>query len=122
MHELKDITKSDVLAFASELSTLGDWAWVHLLTYVNEIDFTGLGDSNQTVRMARIFLAAHLGLLNQRSATGAAGPVISESAGGLRRSYSQVSSSSTIDLNSTMYGQLYLSIIGSSLAHGPLVV
>lgn len=122
MHNLDPITKADVTAFASELSTLSDWAWVHLLEYVNELDFTGFGDSAQTVRMARIFLAAHMGLMNNRSTTGAAGPVISESAGGLRRSYAQVSTSASLNLNSTMYGQLYLNVIGSSLAHGPIIV
>ena len=118
---MDDIIKTDVLAIASGLSTLEDQAWLDLLTYVNEFDFTTL-DSDQTVRMARILLAAHLGMSIKKAPVGAVGPVISEAAGGVRRAYGFSSSSSTEGLEASMYGQTLKTILMSSGAHGPFVV
>lgn len=117
------IIKADVLAFASELSTLSDAWWVDTLAWVNEFDFTSL-DTEQTVRMARILLCAHIGSRARRASTGAAGPVISEAAGGVRRAYGLVSTSSggLTDLGSTSYGLTLQVILMASGAHGPFVV
>src|SRR3982750_2608932 len=86
---MNDIIKADVLAVAPELSTLSDQFWLDTLVYANEFDFTSV-DTEQTVRMARIFLCAHLGSRAKRSGSGVAGPVTSEAAGGVRRSYGLV--------------------------------
>jgi len=120
---MNPIIKADVLAIASELSVLSDQAWVDILTWVNEFDFTSL-DTEQTVRMARIFLAAHLGTRAKRAgSTGAVGPVISEAAGGVRRAYGQVSTTGTInELGSSTYGMMLTTILSMSGAHGPFVV
>lgn len=117
-----DIVKADVLAVAPELSTLTDEFWTDLLLYVNEFDFTSL-DTEQTVRMARIFLCAHLGARAKRSSTGAAGPVISEAAGGVRRTYGSVDTSGGLtELGATQYGLTLQSILTMSGAHGPFLV
>lgn len=119
---MDDIIKADVLAIASELSTLSDQAWLDLLSYVNEFDFSSL-DTVQTVRMARIFLAAHFGTRTKKAAVGAVGPVISEAAGGVRRAYGFNSSTADVnELGSTMYGLTLISILSMSGAHGPFLV
>lgn len=125
-----DITKTDVLALAPEL-VLTDQAWIEILTYVNEVDLTPLGESIAVTRLARIYLAAHFGTANRQATTGGgaavSGPVTSEAAGGIRRTYATGASSSTsmstvVNMESTMYGQMYMRIIGMSAARGPLVV
>lgn len=120
---MDDIIKSDVLAVAPELSSLEDQFWLDLLTYANEFDFTSL-DTEQTVRMARIFLCAHLGARAKRSGTGTAGPVVSEAAGGVRRSYGLIATAGggLTELGSTQYGQTLQSILSMSGAHGPFLV
>lgn len=124
-----DIYKADVLALAPSL-TLTDQGWVEVLTYVNELDLSSLGESEQVTRLARIYLAAHFGTLTQQSTTddGApiAGPVVSESAGGIRRAYgfnasAQSNTLGFTNLESTIFGQMYMRIIGMSAARGPLV-
>lgn len=119
---MADIIKADVLAIAPNLSTLTDQAWLDLLTYVNEFDFASL-DTVHTVRMARIFLAAHFGTVTKKAPVGAVGPVISEAAGGVRRAYGFSSTSTvTTELGATPYGLTLLSILSMSGAHGPFLV
>jgi hypothetical protein len=120
---MDDIIKSDILAVAPELSTLTDQFWIDLLEYANEFDFTSV-DTEHTVRMARIFLCAHLGARAKRSNTSAAGPVISEAAGGVRRAYGLVASSggALSELNTTPYGLTLESILRMSGAHGPFLI
>ena len=116
------VIKADVLAFAPELSTLTDQFWVDALDYVNQVDLTSV-DTDIDRRLARIYLAAHIGSTTKRAGTGAAGPVTSESAGGIRRSYGLLATSASgSGLSSTRYGQLYESILSMSLAHGPLLI
>lgn len=118
---MEDILKADVLAIASELSTLTDQAWVDILAYANEFDFTSL-DTVQTVRMARILLAAHFGYRIKKAATGTTGPVISEAAGGVRRSYGfNPSTFDSASLSTTPYGMTLNVILSMSGAHGPFV-
>lgn len=120
---MEDIIKSDVLAVAPKLSVLADQFWVDLLVYANGFDFTSL-DTEQTVRMARIFLCAHLGERARRSGTGIIGPVTSEAAGGVRRSYGLVTSvgGALYELASTPYGLTLEFILMASGTHGPFLV
>ncbi len=120
---MQDIIRADVLAIAPELSTLTDQAWLDLLDYVNEFDFTSL-DSEHTVRMARIFLAAHLGgRVRRAGTTTAVGPIVSEAAGGVRRAYGPVSTGAALsELGSSSYGLMLSSILSMSGAHGPFLV
>lgn len=106
------ITKADVLAIAPQLSTLTDMAWVTILAFINT--FEGLDCDPALKRMALIFLAAHLGTMSgSTGSSGATGPILSESAGGLKRTYAQASSSSasSSDLGQTPYGIQYLAIL-----------
>jgi len=99
------ITQADVLAVAPELVSL-TW-WDDLLAYVNEF---ALG------RMARIFLAAHIGTVTKRTTPG---PVTSEQAGGVRRSYAIALTRS--ELGQSSYGLTLWSMLTSSDAHGPVL-
>ena len=114
----------DVLAVASQLSTLPDATWVMILAFVN--DFKGL-DLDPTLRkQALSLLGAHLGTVSGTvGASGATTAVIAESAGGLRRVYAQPTSSSTssAELNRTTYGQQFLAILKMSpTTRGPILV
>ena len=107
------ILKTDILAIAPQLSTLPDSAWFTILAFINT--FKGFKCDPALKRMALIFLAAHLGsMASSTGSSGATGPVVSESAGGLKRTYGVSSSSTTSDLGQTPYGIQYLAIIGMS--------
>jgi len=134
------ITVDDVLAMAPELNTVTDPAWIDILAYVNVHDLTkfnyatvpcvpGLNFGNtsedgQTARMARIYLAAHMGKMLKLGGSAAAGPVTGESVGGVRRSYGLIAQIPgwLASLSTTRYGQLYLEIVGMSLAALPMVI
>lgn len=117
------ITKSDVLAMAPELVSVSDEAWVDILAYVNTMSPKGVCNDPATYRLARILLAAHYGTISKNAFTGAAGPVVAEAAGGLRRAYGLVAlSSADAALGTTMYGMQYMGLLRMSCAHGPILV
>lgn len=119
---IDNIVKTDVLAIAPEFSTLADQAWVDILNYVNQINLTAC-DSDFDRRLARIFLAAHIGAIVKSGSAGEAGPLTGESAGGVRRSYGLVASAtSSGSITTTRYGQKYIEILEGTLVHGPMVV
>lgn len=118
------IVKADVTAHASELETgVSDTAWVDVLNHVNQISLRSV-DSDYDRRLARIYLAAHILYKIKTSKTGAVGPIVSESAGGVKRSYAPMIASSTTSgsLGTTTFGQEYLDILASSQVNGPFVV
>ncbi len=119
------IIKQDVLEFAPELSSIKDPAWAVILAFVNTLDSSGIGggDEGPTLRLARIFLAAHYGTISKRSKSGAAGPVTSEAAGAVRRSYGLVAlASRDAALGSTTWGQQYQGLLAMTDAHGPVLI
>lgn len=121
------IVWADVTALAPELTTVNDFARAMILEYVNgpALDPACFdGESGPTTRLARIYLAAHLGSGVDKGAAGAAGgPVTSESMGGLSRSYSVGSVASSADATgSTAYGRLYEALVNNSLARMPIVL
>lgn len=119
-----DISKQDVLDYAPSLSTVSDAAWVGILAYVNEFTLTIACwvPSEATVTLARIYLAAHIGLMTKLATSGAAGPVTAESVGGVRRSYGLIAGAiSNSSLMSTRDGQLYLDILNSTVG-GPILL
>ena len=87
--------------------------------YVNDLtDATiGGGLDGSTLRLARLFLAAHLAQIALNARGGTAGPVTAESAGALRRSYGFLNTSATRQaLAATQWGQAYLGIIETTPA------
>lgn len=118
-----DILKSDVTALAPQLSTLPDAAWVQIIEFIN--DFDAFGDDVTLRKLALCLLGAHLGTVSSTlGATGATGPVISESAGGLKRTYAvSVTTAMNADLSRTTYGQQFLAILKMSAGtRGPILV
>lgn len=118
------IVQSDVTGFAPALTSLvTSGALADILAYVNEQDLTVLGETVQVDRMAKIFLAAHIGTLTLRGTSGAAGPVTSQSAGTLRQSFGMYAAwAGSGALGSTAFGQMYLDILSMSQAAGPMVL
>lgn len=108
---MSKIAWTDVVAFAATLTSVNEEAQVDILAYVHDrvsVDEFG-GEESPTLRLARIFFAAHLGSMPQQGSTGAVGPVVSESVGGLSRSYAQLNNASD-SLSSTTYGQQFVEL------------
>jgi hypothetical protein len=97
--------------------------WVGILNYVNQINLT-TWDTDPDRYLARVYLAAHIGSTTGQAGSGAAGPVTSESAGGVRTSYGLIAmaASSPLYLATTRYGQMYLDIISMSQCAGPFLI
>jgi hypothetical protein len=118
------IIKADILAIASQLSTLNDAAWVTILAFVNA--FEGIDCDPSLRKLALCLLGAHLGTMaGTTGASGATTSVIAESAGGLKRTYAQPGSTSTENagLDRTDYGKQFLAIMKMSISsRGPFLV
>ncbi len=113
------IYKHDVLALAPGLSTLPEQAWLMILAFVSS--FEGLNCDLTLRKLALCLLAAHQGtIMSNSSVSDATTSVISESAGGLKRTYSQptASDASTGELSRTNYGQQFLAILKMSASTG----
>lgn len=121
-----EVYKAHVLALPGLETALGvvsDLAWVSVLAYVNEYDMSSLGETDATIQYYRTLLAAHLMLSTKRAFTGAAGPVTARSAGQVRQSFGLLAQAAgTNALVGTIYGQMLIGILGSSAAHGPLLI
>lgn len=115
---------SDVVGFASEMSSVAEEVQDYVLAYVNDAldpDQFG-GTASPKFRMARLFLAAHIGSGARPGTDGSVvGPVIAESAGGLSRTYANVVSSAMADLEATTYGQQFQAMIRRSPARLPFI-
>ncbi len=121
-----DIFRDDVTGMDPKLAALPDDAWFPLLAYVNTLPDTAIdpggGADGPTVRLARLFLAAHFATCILRGGT-AAGPVTGETAGALRRTYGLMQLKTGVNgLNTTQYGLQYQAIVDMSPAHGPFVL
>ncbi len=111
------IVWSDVTTVAPSLATVDVAAQSLYLTFVNSaIDWRlfANGESDNRLKMARIYLAAHYAtsatIAESTGGVGAAGPVTSEGAGSLSRSYgfnTFSTSGSDPSLGSTQWGRLY---------------
>lgn len=118
------ITWDDVVDIAAELSSVGLDAQTKILAFVNgALDVTLFADGEDDARLhlARIYLAAHFGsgALPGAGSSGPSGPVTSESAGGLSRSYGAMSAAVTSGLVSgTWYASQYQALI-RPVAGGP---
>jgi hypothetical protein len=124
---MTDLEKEDVTDVFSELATgVPDAAWDRILPFVNQFDLTEC-DSDDDRALARIYLAAHLAkgvkLSVGSTSSATAGPVTSESVGGIRRSYGFVAATATDSaLNTTRYGQMFLEVLRMTGCRGPRLV
>ena len=111
---------SDVTGLAAELAGVSVVAQAAILAHVNtalNVNEWG-GEGSAKLRLARIYLAAHQGATSSRGASGATGPVVSESADGLSRSYATSAAAASV-FGSTPYGQAFIDLARSTPARGP---
>lgn len=113
------ITWADVIALAPEVATIPLGAQTDILAYVNsQLNVvTWGGEDSIQLRLGRIYLAAHLATITVFGGSGA-GPVVSESAGGLSRSYAQASTSGA----RTGYQDMFLELLRRTPARLPIVL
>lgn len=107
------ITWADVIAIASELVEVGDQARAIILAHVNGALNASVFSNAGSLRLARIYLAAHLGTYSMPESTGiSTGDVVSETVGGISRTYSAVAAASSgSNLDDTTYGSTYRGIL-----------
>lgn len=110
------ISWTDVVAFASGLSSVATLAQETIIAYVNdELDVDNFGgEEAPKLKLARIYLAAHFGTMTLRG-SGAAGPMISSSAGGLSRTYAQIVAGGG-SYGATGFGALYKQLLNTTMA------
>lgn len=109
-----------VVSIASELADVGvpaqDLYLAMANTFINVSMFDG--EDGPKTKLARIYIAAHLATLDRMRGSAAAGPVISESRGGLSRSYANTTQMSVASglFGQTTYGQNYATLVRTSAA------
>ena len=99
---------TDVVALAPELSTTSTTTQTDVLGYANQALNVALygGEAATSTRLARIYLAAHLAALAK---LGTGGALLSESVGGMSRSYAAPMTKSRLSL--TSYGAAFLLLL-----------
>jgi uncharacterized protein YfaP (DUF2135 family) len=118
------IAWADVTAHAAELSTVAVGAQTDILAHVNTAFAVSVfgGEDAPKLKLARIYLAAHMAKSGKLAASGAAGPVTSETADNISRSYAVAMASSGSDTwSSTGYGRLLAQLVRTSSARLPRV-
>ncbi len=119
------IVWADVTGIAAELATVPVLAQTDLLAYVNTALAVGVfgGETSPKLRLARIYLAAHLATLLTTGGVKSAGPVTSETVGAdsISRSYGGSGSDSRSEWELTAYGRQYASLVRTSSARWPRV-
>lgn len=120
------ITWADVVNFAAELSGYPVAAQNDILAHVNtalDVSYFG-GETGYKLKLARIFLAAHIAATTPLGGGGGAagGAITSETVGGVSRSYAAPVNMSGSGYQSTSYGQTFDGLIRTSLARLPLVI
>ncbi len=118
---MADITWADVTAaFPNDtaLAAVTEPAAAGPLAVANNLSSSAFG--SETFTYARVLLAAHHATRNRAGgAAGPAGPLTSESADNISRSYAAQVGSSSSSLSSTSYGQLYSELVRTSRARMP---
>ena len=120
---MADILWADVQNITSDasLATVHIDAQTAILGYVNE-HVGGESFSTWDLKLARVWLAAHMGLFAIPGSGDAGGVATSESGGdGLAVSYSTSAVASLDALGETDYGRAYLSMVRTSCA-GPVLL
>lgn len=103
-----------VLGVAPELGCIAIDTQIAILAFVNaELESWPSGSRKD---MASAYLAAHLATVSARGTVGAVGPVVSESMGGISRSFGAVAADAST-WSQSPYGLLYASMIKTSIAH-----
>lgn len=115
---MPDVIWADVAAVDSGVATIEPWAQRLFLAEANALNPAAFdGEAGPRFKLARIFLAAHRGRrVVDVGASGAAGPVASESLGGMAVTYATPAGGGVglEDFNLTAWGQQYLALCRTS--------
>lgn len=123
---MADIVWKDVTDQAPELANpkVAIDAQTVLLAWVNttlKVSIWG-GEDSAKYKLARVYLLAHVATLASTRGTLKAGPVISQSEGGVSQSYANLMTTVGTGAHSTTpYGQLYDLLLGTTGARLPFV-
>jgi hypothetical protein len=115
---MADITWADVTAaFPNDtaLAAVTEPAAAGPLAMANNLSSAAFG--SETFTYARVLVAAHYATRGNRGGVPSAGPLTSESADNISRSYG--AASNTSDWATTSYGQLYATLVRTSRARLP---
>lgn len=107
------IVWSDVEALSSQFALVHPTFQTDILNYVNnalDVSVWG-GEEAFDLRLARIYLAAHLGSMPIIASGQATGAVVSETVGGLQRTYANATTGQAIHTSS--YGSAYQFLLDS---------
>lgn len=119
---MASILWADVTAWAPTLSTVHATVQADAVALANAAfdpdAWADGGEASLALRMARILYAAHLAT-TAKTASGAAGPVTSQSVGGISKSYGTLPSTS--ELGTTAYGRQLVSLLRPRFG-GPRVI
>lgn len=118
------ITWANVIDHAPGLSTVDTDAQNDILAYVNtalKVD-EFYGEASPMLKLARIYLAAHMGTMIAQAVTGQVGPVQAESVGGVSRAYAVAQFAQTSSLADTTWGRAFLQLVRVSPARAPIVL
>ncbi len=111
---------------APELASVGTAAQELYLALANDFVNVAMfdGEDGGRTKLARVYIAAHFATLDKLRGTSIAGPVISESRGGLSRSYANLTQMSMASglFGQTTYGQNYATLVRTSRARFPITV
>lgn len=114
---------TDVTGYDARMANVSSGAQTIILGVVNVALNVGEfgGESSDTLKAARVFLAAHFGTMNLAGVKGVTGPVSSQSAGGLSRSYAALATNQSM-FGTTAAGQAFLALLRASPARAPRAV
>jgi len=126
---MASITWADVVNHASALSTVALGQQADLLALANEsLNVAAFGgDDAAKTKLARIYWVAHFASLPGAGTTAggatAAGPVTSETTGGISRAYASLSSSGSAgeSWSETIWGRRFMELLRGSRAAWPRV-
>lgn len=112
---MADIVWGDVTAVDAALSAVSAGAQTMFLAEANALRPAAFdGTTGPRFFSVRVYYAAHRGRLSLEAASGAAGPVISKSIGGMSKAYAAPSSSDPSDFEMTRWGRAYLDMCRTS--------
>lgn len=113
---------TDVEGIAPELSAVPVAGQTMILAHVNDVvtEVQWGGDAaSPTLKMARVYYAAHMGVTTFLGSDGPSGPLTAEKAGGLSSSYAAPAISDSL-LDSSPYGKILRTLIRQNpWARGP---
>jgi hypothetical protein len=121
------ITWAHVVDHYAGLSTVDTDAQTDILAHVNgalNVSAVGgsLGEASPRLKLARVHLAAHYALLSAQAASGAAGPVVSETVGQVSRTYANPFSFGSVTRGTNAAGDAFLALVKASPARAPVVL